>query len=291
MRWLGSSLLFVALVLPRAAHGDPSIAGICPDGSVFVVHSPRDIPCSRAKLVEPSSIPPLRPELLPQPYPWLVDQQARNPNNPYNLLEAAEKIRSARTSAESAGATEGAAPESTAPPRAAHSAPPSRASSSVPPEPQRTGAAAPVLIPEEIEALVELVELRQQLAPARLRAEDALGNGRMEVSFAYSRALEERVLSWLGEGRGGGRVILFAVRALEAGEFHPSFFFLQQAQGFRPDPEMVEQVGLLLGDPGPLDTGATRLGYVVLPGRFMLEQPLELWWNDRRVEATLEPSA
>ena len=38
-----------------------------------------------------------------------------------------------------------------------------------------------------------------------------------------------------------------------------------------------------------MESGAHRLGYVVLPGGFRPERPMELWWNDRRIEATLNP--
>ena len=72
------------------------IAGVCPDGSAFIVQSRADVPCPRAKLVPPDELPPLRPELLPHPYTWHVDQEARDPHNPYNLIDAAQKIRTLR---------------------------------------------------------------------------------------------------------------------------------------------------------------------------------------------------
>jgi hypothetical protein len=252
------------------AWGADSIAGVCPDGSAFVVHQRADIPCSRAKLVEPSEIPPLRPDLLPRPYPWMVDQQARNPDNPYNLLEAAEAVRRLHQ-----GEKPGSEPEPSLRPEAPRA----------PVSTQQGGLSLP---PDEVQALLELVDLRQDLAPATLRSEDALGRGRMEVQFAYSRALERRVSRWLG-GDPAVHVLLFSVRALEAGEFYPGLFFVQDAEVFRPDPSTLQEVGFLIGSPGPMDPGAVRLGYVVLPGRFSPERPMELWWNDRRLEATLEP--
>ncbi len=60
------------------AHAS-GIAGVCPDGSAFIVQSRKDVPCRRAKLVPPDELPPLRPELLPHPYTWHVDQEARDP--------------------------------------------------------------------------------------------------------------------------------------------------------------------------------------------------------------------
>ncbi len=77
-----------------AAEG---LTGVCPDGSMFIVQQRASVPCKNARFVDdPSKTPPIRPELLPHPYTWQVDQEARNPNNPYQLLEAAEKIRAAR---------------------------------------------------------------------------------------------------------------------------------------------------------------------------------------------------
>jgi hypothetical protein len=264
----------IALLIPLIPLGEAqaSIAGVCPDGSAFVVQRKADIPCKEAKLVDPSDIPPLRPELLPRPYPWLVDQQARNPNNPYNLVDTAEKIRELREASQ--------APTTTAPDGATQ------------PEPAvAPTSAGPALAPRDIEALVEVVELRQEMAPAEILAEDALGNGRMGVRFAYSAAFEQHVLGWLGRTPAESLVLLFSVRAIEPGEFYPNFFFLQDGQGFRPDVRDGNEVGFLLGDPGTLDRGAARLGYVVVPGRFAPERPMELWWNDRRVEATLQPGS
>ncbi len=264
-------LLICAVAFPTGVPARESISGVCPDGSVFIVHRKADIPCARAKLAEPSDIPPLRPELLPRPYPWIVDQEARNPNNPYNLLEAAEAVRAlhsgeAKTESNEAG-----------------SAPVKAASR---PAPSSRG---PALAADELEALLELVDLRQDVAPATLRAEDAIGRGRMEVRFAYSHSLERSVLRWFGQDPTQSRVVIFSVRALEAGEFYPSFFFLQDAEGFRPDPAESEEVGFYIGSAGSLDPGEIRLGYAILPGRFSPDRPIELWWNDRRIEATLSP--
>lgn len=259
------TILTAAEVTPAAS----SIAGVCPDGSAFVVQRPEEVPCKNARVVDPSSMPPLRPELLPRPYPWVLDQQARNPNNPYNLIEAAEKSRSAQT-------TSGGAPGTGQTSQGA--------------EPRRAGT-VPALTPDELRALIELVDLRQELSRAELLAEDALGRGRLQVRFAWSAALEAAVLDWLGRTGRGDRVLLFSARAFEAGEFHPNFFFLQDARGFRPNPGTPAEVGFLVGDPGPLDPGATRLGYVVLPAHFDPRAPMELWWNDRRIEATLAAAA
>ena len=69
---------------------------MCPDGSIFVVQRPESIPCANAKQVEPGEVPPLKPELLPRPYAWEVFNQQQNPNNPYNLIDAARQVRESR---------------------------------------------------------------------------------------------------------------------------------------------------------------------------------------------------
>ena len=70
-----------------AAPAGAAITGVCPDGSIFIVQSSDAIPCSQAKRVEPSDVPPIQPELLPRPYGWERFQREADPNNPYNLIE------------------------------------------------------------------------------------------------------------------------------------------------------------------------------------------------------------
>ncbi len=85
-------VLMLVLGVSSAAHAE-SIAGVCPDGSMYIVKKEADIPCARSKRVDPSEMPPMRPQLLPRPYTWHVDQQSRDPHNPYNLIDPAAKIR------------------------------------------------------------------------------------------------------------------------------------------------------------------------------------------------------
>jgi len=35
----------------------------------------------------------VRPEYLPSPYTWQVYNELQDPNNPYNLIEAADEVR------------------------------------------------------------------------------------------------------------------------------------------------------------------------------------------------------
>src|SRR5262245_43584248 len=83
-------------LLAHSASADSTLSGVCPDGSFFVVQSREAVPCSDPHFAPPDQLPPVRPYLLPRPYTWYVDQEARNPNNPYNLVETARKIREAR---------------------------------------------------------------------------------------------------------------------------------------------------------------------------------------------------
>ena len=73
----------LAMLAAPLAAGAATLSGVCPDGSFFVVQSRDAVPCSQPHFVDdPSELPPLRPHLLPRPYTWYVDQEARNPNNP-----------------------------------------------------------------------------------------------------------------------------------------------------------------------------------------------------------------
>ena len=38
-------------------------------------------------------MPPIRPRYLPTPYTWKVYNEAQDPNNPYNLIDAAREVR------------------------------------------------------------------------------------------------------------------------------------------------------------------------------------------------------
>lgn len=248
-----------------------SLSGVCPDGSFFIVQSLEDVPCARAKLVDPADLPPIRPQLLARPYTWYVDQQARDPNNPYNLLEAAEKIREARL------------------PRPAA-------------RPGRVGlrtrspeSSAPVMHPlrfeeGELRDMIRLVELRQQVASAELTIEDLRGGEKLRILMAHSRAFESVLLEPLGLSPEDRRVIAFLVSAPgEQTEFHPNFFVVQGSRTFRPDPENPRELGLLVGSPGAIPAGSLALGYMIVPRAFDPAEPMEIWWNDRSVAATLAP--
>ena len=256
--WLWASLL----ALPAAAE---ALSGLCPDGSIFIVQRAADIPCKRAKLVDPAELPPLRPELLPRPYTWMVDQEARDPNNPYNLIDAAQRLRDLRRGEGGVGVEplEGGEPAA--------------------------GRATPVRLEEaELRDLARIVVLRQRLAPAALAVDDLRGPARLVIELAHSPAFEERIRE--AARLDDGLVIAFLARAAEAAEFWPNFLVVQGARTFRPDAARSGELGILLGQAGEQSRGALVLGYFVLPaGRFDPTQAMDLWWNDRSVRATLQP--
>jgi hypothetical protein len=277
------ALWLLVCALAEVAAGQ-SLTGICPDGSIFIVQSEAQIPCARARRVDASELPPIRPEYLPRPYGWIVDQEARDPNNPYNMVEAAEKIRALHA----AGAARPPAPATPVPP-AVGAPPPTAAPSGAAPPPLVESAGAPrvSLAEEDVADLARLVVLRQQVAPAELRVDDISGREELRIQLAYSESFEALVLESLGHAPGDGVVLAFLARLGAALEFHPNFFVVQGPLTFRPDPERSAEVGFVLGDAGPQPAGAVLLGYVVVPPRFDPAQPLDLWWNDRSVEARL----
>jgi hypothetical protein len=278
----------VALGLLALAPRAPAatLSGVCPDGSFFVVQRRDAVPCAQPRFVDdPSELPPLRPYLLPRPYTWYVDQEARNPNNPYNLLDAAEKIRAARLGPKpgSEAAQGSGTPAPSGPPQAARL-----------PAPAPAPAAAPTalaLADDELRDLVRLIGLRQEAAPAELAISDARGDAKLRIQLAHSAAFEAWALEALRRDPGAGHVIVFAVLAEADTDFHPNFFVVQGGRTFRPDPAIAGEVGFLLGEPGNLPAGELAVGYIVVPASFDPREAMELFWNDRSVETVLAREA
>jgi hypothetical protein len=257
-----------------------SVAGLCPDGSMFIVAREADAPCARAKFVDdPSHMPPIKPHFLPRPYTWYVDQESRDPNNPYNLLDAAEQIRAARN----AQADRSAAVEAEAEAQ----------------EPVLTGAIEPsaatqpapiglALAEDETRDLVRLVVLRQEVAPATFTIEDVHRQEQLVIRLAHSATFEQRVRDALGAP--DRHILLFSARAVTETEFQPNFFLVRDGATFRPDPENSREVGYIVGDAGPLEEGYIVLGYLSVPARFDPASDLEVWWNDHSLRTVLRPN-
>jgi hypothetical protein len=290
LRAAAASLLAAAAAGPSAAE---SISGVCPDGSIFIVQTPSAIPCSEARRVEPGRVPPIRPEYLPRPYAWQLFQERQNPNNPYNLVEAGRAEAAAPRAPEPAGAAASGA--ATAQPTAAAA----QVAAVAPANPAAAPAPRPPVAPadlglsnDEIRDLVAIIELSQERAPALL-AEPNAGRPGLVLRLARSAAFEGRLRdAWAASGLpAAGHVVLFAAEARSAVDFFANLTFAQGHIAFHPDPSDPQQIGVLRGRQGALAAGEITLGYVVLPEQADLAQPIDIYWNDRRITATLAPAS
>lgn len=275
------------LCLGIASPAFASITGVCPDGSIFIVQRSEQVPCRNAREVESSRVPPIRPEYLPQPYGWEVFNRENSPNNPYNLIapEPAPDYRA--TPSTDNHPIEHPAPSGEVAP-GPEAAPQSHAavqnSPGTPAVPE-----VPTLRLEDAEAedLSMIVELSQRRSPASIATDGLQGR----VRFARSAAFEARVRDYLVQrGRSGaGPVVLFIADTESAGSFYGNLTFVQSGIAFNPSPEDPFQLGLIRGRLGPLKDGVRTLGYVVLPEQLDLSRPLDIYWNDLQVTATLQP--
>ena len=235
-------------------------------------------------------LPPLKPELLPRPYAWEVFNQQQNPNNPYNLIDAARQVREARA-AEAAGAAPARARDSRLAAPGARASPRSRRSRRSPAPAADGGPVDLGLSDQEARDLALIVDLSQQRAPAAF----ARGDGDAPDALGARGALG-RVRGASARGVGGARVAGSRARCCSSRRaprrrpsFHPNFTFVQGHQAFHPDPEDPTQLGLIRGGVGELAPGSDVLGYVVLPEQVQLAQPLDIYWDDRQITATLRP--
>jgi hypothetical protein len=280
---VGAACLLALAALPAAA--DSTLSGVCPDGSFFVVQSRSSVPCANPHFADAADLPPLRPHLLPRPYTWYVDQETRNPNNPYNLVEAAEKIRAARLGPKPGTEAAQAASE---PPTALNA---TMSRLPAPPAPRAPDAPLIRLADDELRDLVRLIGLRQGDSPAQLSIANARGDARLRIQLAYSAAFEGYALATLGRNPAANHVIVFASLAESDTEFQPNFFVVQSGRTFRPDPTSPSELGFLLGEAGKLPAGELAVGYLVVPATFDPQAPMELFWNDRSIESVLAPAA
>ncbi len=256
----------MGLVAMGSAPVQAGITGVCPDGSIFIVQTRAQVPCDGAREVEPSKVPPMRPENLPRPYLWEVyREKVDTERNPYHLLDRAEQVRSAP-------------PGQSAPQTAA-----------VPPTPQYAPDPTPTtdlaLSDGEERDLFMLIEVSQQHVPATF-VDGEGGREAMRLSFAHSRAFEDRAQqAGIVAPASASPVLLWSAVATRSTTFHPNFTLVQGHAAFQPDHRDGEQIGLLRGTPGPLEPGAVVLGYLVLPADFSLVNPIDLYWDDRRLES------
>ncbi len=272
-----------------------SISGVCPDGSIFIVRTAAAIPCGDARRVEPEHMPPIKPQYLPRPYAWQVFQKRQDPNNPYNLVGSAQGPGERATAGQAppplSPSGVAPAPATAAPTEVAAAVTPNAAAT---PELRRPATASAVLAlsNDEIRALVTIVELSQDRAPAML-AEPETSDPEMLVRLARSPAFESRLRdAWADAGQPiEGKVLVFAAEARAPYAFHANLTFAQGHVAYHPDPADRRQFGLLRGRQGDLAAGEITLGYVVLPAQTDLSEPMDIYWNDRRITAVLAPAS
>ncbi len=278
--WCCGGLLAGAFGLsPEVARAE-AITGICPDGSLYIVQSEASVPCRDSKRVRPEDVPPLRPHHRPTPYTWDVWNERNDPNNPYNLIDAARQVREFQAALPSVGT----APAPGMAPQASQASEPVAAVPRGEVQPLDLG-----LSDQELRDLFRIVELSQEHAPAHIARRTADGKGIFEVAFAHSRAFEA-VLERAWSSRGGlaqGRVVLFTARSKRPEAFHANFTVLQGHLSYQPDVQNARQLGILQGRLGDLAANEVVTGYLVLPEAMDLSKDLELYWNDRRVRARL----
>jgi hypothetical protein len=286
VRGVGRAIpLFLALPSPAAL----ALTGICPDGSIFIVQHESQVPCRAAKEVEPGEVPPLRPQYLPNPYTWQVYNEVQDPNNPYNLIDSVRDIRALQRGGGGAAAgAVGAGPEAGAGVTPGGAWDEGNAPGAAPEAPQvaRNAPVGPLdlgLGDQELRDLYQIVELSQEQSPAAFERTTADGRGVMRLALARSLAFEERLQqAWQSRGGlGASSVLLFSAGSKQADAFHPNLTFVQGHLTFQPDPQNAAQLGILQGRLGQLEADEVVLGYVILPETLRLEDPLDVYWDDR----------
>jgi hypothetical protein len=148
------------------------------------------------------------------------------------------------------------------------------------------------LAAQELQDLALIVELMQERAPATVAVPDGSGGRVMTIRIARSEAFEQRLRAALaarGTPAAPGPVVLFTAVAEAPASFFGNLTFVQGHVAFHPEPANRTQFGVLDGRLGPLAVGQGVLGYVVLPAHMDVALPLDIYWNDRQVTATLTP--
>jgi hypothetical protein len=280
----------VALVCLVSSDASPSsVTGVCPDGSFFIVQDAAQIPCKKGKRVEPHEMPPIRPDYLPRPYTWQVYNESANPNNPYNLIDSARQVRALQNGgpppAVSGGPPGAEGAQATAP----HAAAAPAAGPLRPPGPRPTvGPSDLGLTDGELRDLFFIVELAQKDTPAEFLKGGADGNEALRVSLARSAAFESRLQSmWSANGApASNAVLLFTAVSKRPETFHGNFTVTQGHLAAQIEPSDPHQMGVLQGKLGKLERDEVVLGYMVLPEGIDPTQPMDVYWDDRRITAT-----
>jgi len=256
------------------------ITGVCPDGSFFIVQEASEIPCKGGKRVEPSDLPPIRPEYLPRPYTWSIYKQSADPNNPYNLVDSAKQVRQLQNAGMPQADAAGAGAAATA---AQHRASPLKAT----PTPRSVGPSDLRMTDGELQDLFKIIELSQQSAPAEFVKQTADGREALRVTFAHALSFEGRMQeSWSAAGAPGlNPVLLFSVVSKRPETFQATFTITQGALATQIEATDPHQLGILQGHLGKLGRDEVVLGYIVLPAKMDLSRPVGVYWDDRHISA------
>jgi hypothetical protein len=285
----GWALGVAAIGVGAAASGFASVTGVCPDGSMFIVQRAESVPCRDAKAVDPSDVPPMKPQYLPRPYGWEVLYRKNDPNNPYNLIQeqpidsTAPEPRTQEDPTDPRLSVEQPMKEATVPERSdfqSGSAPVARAE-------ERIDGSALDLADTEAEDLAMIVELSQRRAPASFTDDGSQGRMRLARSLAFEARMREHLAN--SGHASSGPVVLFVADADAEGAFYGNLTFVQDGVAFHPSSDDPNQLGVIRGQLGPLENGSSVLGYVVLPERLDPSHPMDVYWNDRQLTAIFQP--
>jgi hypothetical protein len=256
---------------------------------MFIVQRAESVPCRDAKAVEPSDVPPMKPEYLPRPYGWEVFYRKNDPNNPYNLIHTqppeppAPVHRTQDERTDPRRSREQPVNEAGAPGRSSF---PSGAAPVVR-SGKRIDGSALDLVDTEVEDLAMIVELSQRGAPAAFTDDGSQGRVRLARSLAFEARMREHLV---GRGQAsGGPVVLFFADADSGGSFYGNLTFVQNGMAFHPSNDNPHELGVIRGRLGPLENGGSVLGYVALPEWLDPSHPIDVYWNDRLLTATFQP--
>lgn len=287
---IGRALVLAATCVSAAPAVSASVTGVCPDGSMFIVQRAESVPCQNAKAVEPSDLPPIKPEYLPRPYGWEMFYRRNDPNNPYNLIHeqfppdpATPAYRTQDDQSDPRLSREQRVNEARVPEGSAlqsGSAPAVRSG-------ERIEGSALDLVDSEVEDLAMIVELSQRGTPASFTDDGSQGRVRLARSLAFEARMREHLA-----GRGhvsGGPIVLFVADADSGGSFYGNLTFVQNGIAFHPSSDNPSELGVIRGGLGRLENGSSVLGYVVLPERLDASLPIDVYWNDRELTATFQP--
>ena len=129
----------------------------------------------------------------------------------------------------------------------------------------------------------------QEQSPATVQRPATDGGPGARVQLARSRAFEQWLATELAS-RGvptDGAIVLVRAEAESLDRFHGNLTFVQGHVAFHPDTSAPSQFGVLDGALGTLASDAPVLAYTVLPAHIDVTKPVDIYWNDRRITATL----